>query len=65
MITMGPEEYYKVKYQAKGAPEIAHEVKKIIPSVGETTDWGLDHGAWLMLMHLFPNSNIPVFQNEY
>lgn len=57
-----PEEYYKVKYQVKGSPEIAHEVKKVIPSVAETTDWGLDHGAWPMLMHLFPEANIPVFQ---
>ncbi len=57
-----PDEYYKVEYHAKGAPDIAHEVKKIIPSVSETGDWGLDHGAWPMLMHLFPNANIPVFQ---
>jgi 4,5-DOPA dioxygenase extradiol len=57
-----PEEYYKVKYHAKGAPEIAKEVKKIVGSIAETTDWGLDHGAWPMLMHLFPNANIPVFQ---
>jgi 4,5-DOPA dioxygenase extradiol len=57
-----PEEYYKVKYHAKGAPEMAHEVKKLIPGVAETTDWGLDHGAWPMLMHLFPGADIPVFQ---
>lgn len=57
-----PEEYYKVKYQAHGAPDLAREVKKLVPSVTETTDWGLDHGAWPMLMHLFPNANIPVFQ---
>jgi len=57
-----PKEYYEVIYQAKGAAEIAHEVKKIIPSVSETTDWGLDHGAWPMLMHLFPKANVPVFQ---
>jgi 4,5-DOPA dioxygenase extradiol len=57
-----PKEYYEVKYQAKGAPEMAHEVKKIVPAVEETTDWGLDHGAWPMLMHLFPEANIPVFQ---
>lgn len=57
-----PDEYYKVEYHAKGAPNIAHEIKKIIPSVSETRDWGLDHGAWPMLMHLFPNANIPVFQ---
>jgi 4,5-DOPA dioxygenase extradiol len=57
-----PDEYYKVKYNAHGAPDIASEVKKLVPSVAETTDWGLDHGAWPMLMHLFPNANIPVFQ---
>lgn len=57
-----PKEYYEVIYQAKGAVEIAHEVKKLVPSIAETTDWGLDHGAWPMLMHLFPEANIPVFQ---
>lgn len=57
-----PEEYYKVQYHAKGAPDVAHEVKKLVPSVAETDDWGLDHGAWPMLMHLFPEGNIPVFQ---
>lgn len=33
-----------------------------MPSVTETTEWGLDHGAWPMLMHLFPEGNVPVFQ---
>jgi 4,5-DOPA dioxygenase extradiol len=57
-----PEEYYKVYYKAKGSPDVAHEVKQLVPSIFETTDWGLDHGAWPMLMHLFPEANIPVFQ---
>lgn len=57
-----PKEYYEVKYSAKGAPDLAREVQKIVPSVRETTDWGLDHGAWPMLMHLFPKGNVPVFQ---
>ncbi|RAJ06934.1 4,5-DOPA dioxygenase extradiol [Chitinophaga skermanii] len=57
-----PPEYYNVKYHAKGAPGIAQEVTKIIPSVHATEDWGLDHGAWPMLMHLIPNANIPIFQ---
>lgn len=57
-----PQNYYDPKYKAKGAPEVAKEVTKLIPSVSETTDWGLDHGAWPMLMHLFPDANIPVFQ---
>ncbi len=57
-----PKQYYEVKYHAKGAPEVAHEVKKSSPAIQETTDWGLDHGAWPMLMHLFPDANVPVFQ---
>ncbi len=57
-----PKHYYDPKYHAQGAPEIAKEVTKIIPSVHETTEWGLDHGAWPMLMHLFPEANVPVFQ---
>lgn len=57
-----PDEYYKVYYQAKGAPELAHEVKKAIPQAVETAEWGLDHGAWPMLMHLFPDADIPVFE---
>lgn len=57
-----PKEYYEVFYNAKGAPEIANEITKIIPTVTPTTNWGLDHGAWPMLMHLFPEANIPVFE---
>ncbi len=57
-----PKEYYEVQYHAKGAPAIAREVRKVVPSVQETPEWGLDHGAWPMLMHLFPEANIPVFQ---
>ena len=57
-----PEEYYRVYYKAKGSPEVAHEVKNLAPTISETTDWGLDHGAWPVLMHLFPEANIPVFQ---
>ncbi|GIV34063.1 MAG: dioxygenase [Chitinophagales bacterium] len=57
-----PEEYYKVYYSAPGAPEIASEVVRLAPAVKPTAEWGLDHGAWPMLMHLFPQGNIPVFQ---
>ena len=57
-----PKHFYDPKYNAKGAPTIAKEVSKIIPSIAETDDWGLDHGAWPMLMHLFPNADVPVFQ---
>ncbi len=57
-----PKEYYEVFYKAHGAPDVAQEVKRLLPSAAETTDWGLDHGAWPMLMHLFPDAGIPVFE---
>lgn len=57
-----PKEYYDVWYSAPGAPELAREVARLAPDVTPTTDWGLDHGAWPMLMHLFPAGNVPVFQ---
>jgi 4,5-DOPA dioxygenase extradiol len=57
-----PESHYKVFYHAKGAPGIANEVARMVKEVTATTEWGLDHGAWPMLMHLFPEGNIPVFQ---
>jgi len=57
-----PDEYYKVQYHAKGAPDLAKEVSNLVKSVEATTDWGLDHGAWPMLMHLFPEGDVPVFQ---
>lgn len=57
-----PKEYYEVKYSAVGSPETAHEIKNLVPTVSETLDWGLDHGSWPMLMHLFPEGDVPVFQ---
>lgn len=57
-----PKEYYDVYYKAKGAPEIAKTVKGLAPQAKETEEWGLDHGAWPMLMHLFPEGDVPVFQ---
>lgn len=40
-----PNEYYTVQYHAKGSPDVAHAVHTNVPSVVETDDWGLDHGA--------------------
>jgi 4,5-DOPA dioxygenase extradiol len=57
-----PKEFYEVQYHAKGAPAVAQAVKPLVPTATETTEWGLDHGAWPMLMHLFPAGDVPVFQ---
>lgn len=57
-----PPEYYTQVYPAPGAPEIAREVAQLVPGVKETTEWGLDHGSWPMLKHLFPKADVPVFE---
>jgi 4,5-DOPA dioxygenase extradiol len=57
-----PQELFDAEYNAPGSPDYAIEVPKLAPVVKTTTDWGLDHGAWTILMHLFPKADIPVFQ---
>ena len=57
-----PEHYYDHKYNAHGSPETAKEISKLVTTIEETDEWGLDHGAWPMLMHLFPKADVPVFQ---
>ncbi len=47
---------------APGSPELAKETAKLSALIHETDDRGLDHGAWTILMHLFPEADIPVFQ---
>jgi len=59
-----PPELYEVQYPAPGNPELAHETKKLIHSaeVGLDRYWGLDHGAWSVIKHLFPKADIPVVE---
>jgi len=59
-----PEALYKVEYPAPGSPDLAKQTKELImkTSVGLDNDWGLDHGAWSVLKHLFPNADVPVIQ---
>jgi 4,5-DOPA dioxygenase extradiol len=57
-----PDELYAVKYPAPGAPSYAREAQKLSPLIKEDNEWGLDHGAWTVLKHIFPEATIPVFQ---
>jgi 4,5-DOPA dioxygenase extradiol len=59
-----PDELFQVQYPAPGAPDIARFTKNLITStpVEEDNKWGLDHGAWSILKHMFPLADIPVFQ---
>ena len=54
---------FDVQYPAPGNPELAHEVADILnPIVEEDHNWGLDHGAWSVIKHMYPNADIPVIQ---
>lgn len=59
-----PDELYKVKYEPKGSPELAKELKEKVDytKVGEDASMGLDHGAWTILKHIYPDADIPTFQ---
>lgn len=59
-----PKALYEVKYEPKGAPEVAREVINEVKSIGiiEEHKMGLDHGAWSVLRHIYPEADIPTFQ---
>ncbi|WP_332671221.1 DODA-type extradiol aromatic ring-opening family dioxygenase [Aromatoleum sp.] len=61
-----PEALYELRYPAPGAPECARRAIELLDAAGFPADEeptrGLDHGAWVPLMHLFPDATIPVVQ---
>ncbi len=59
-----PKEMYQVRYPAPGAPEFAELTTKIQNEkiIMPDHEWGLDHGAWTILLHMFPEADIPVYQ---
>ena len=59
-----PKELYEVKYPVRGNPDLAESIKKELKTdhVRTSGDWGIDHGAWSVLKHLYPNADIPVIQ---
>jgi len=61
-----PAELYELQYPANGQPALAAETARLLADAGWTVNLearrGLDHGAWVPLMHLLPAANVPVFQ---
>lgn len=58
-----PQALYDVQYPASGAPWLAERMQKLeLGSLALDQNWGLDHGAWSILCHLFPKADIPVVQ---
>jgi 4,5-DOPA dioxygenase extradiol len=59
-----PKELYEVQYPAPGSPGLANTVKLLVKSTNVEDDhkWGLDHGAWSVIKHLYPEADVPVIQ---
>ena len=59
-----PKELHQVKYPARGDPQLARRVQELLAPLPVRLDnsWGLDHGTWSVLAHVFPDADIPVVQ---
>ena len=59
-----PQELFDVQYNAPGNPILAQETAELLHSahVELDHDWGLDHGTWTVVRHMYPEANIPVLQ---
>ena len=59
-----PEEYYRLQYASPGAPELAQRVRELVGAqqVAEEPERGLDHGAYVPLMAMYPEADVPVLQ---
>lgn len=57
-------ELFQVQYPAPGSPAIAQETRNLVKStaIEEDHDWGLDHGTWTVVRHMYPEADIPVLQ---
>ena len=59
-----PRELFEVQYPAGGSPELAESVRELLAPVDVKSNarWGLDHGTWSVLCHVFPEADIPIVQ---
>lgn len=59
-----PKELFEVEYPAPGDPGLARETKELVKKtqVGLDEKWGLDHGAWSVIKHLYPKADVPIIQ---
>ncbi len=58
-----PPELYEVKYRAAGSGELTQRVRELLtPDIAVDDSWGIDHGSWTVLVHMYPDASIPIVQ---
>ncbi len=59
-----PRDLYAIEYPAPGSPELAARVRELLSPIAVKMDqeWGLDHGTWSILVHTYPEADVPVIQ---
>ncbi len=59
-----PRELYQIQYRAPGDPGLAGSIQRLLAPLAVSADesWGLDHGTWSVLRHVYPDADIPVVQ---
>jgi 4,5-DOPA dioxygenase extradiol len=59
-----PQGLYEMRYPAPGDPALGGRVRDVLAPIPVEFDeeWGLDHGAWSVLLHMFPEADIPVLE---
>lgn len=57
-----PQALYDMDYPAPGNPMLAHSIQNIAQHIMLDHQWGLDHGSWAVICHLYPNADIPTLQ---
>jgi 4,5-DOPA dioxygenase extradiol len=59
-----PQELYLLQYPAPGDPDLARTVQKLLAPMDVKLDgaWGLDHGTWSVLRHVYPDADVPIVQ---
>ena len=57
-----PPALYEVQYPAPGSPELARMTKELLHDCELDHHWGLDHGAWSVIKHMYPDADVPVVQ---
>lgn len=57
-----PKALFDLEYPAIGAPELAKRTQELVGEATLSEKWGLDHGTWSVLVHMYPKADIPVYQ---